>query len=263
MLGKLLKYELKNTFKFLIIFYILSICFAGAARILGDNANSTFISVLAEIFKGASISMMCSTIINNSMRLWVMFKGSLYGDESYLAHTLPVKKSAHYLARILNAAITLVVSLIVVLASFLIIFYSDAMVQMFKGMLLPLAETYDFSILGIGALFTVLIYVEFLNIIQCGFSGVILGHKFNNSKTLFSVIFGLIVYSISQGLVVICVLFAGAFNSDILNIFTSNTLPSFDLFKTIIFIVTLSYTAISFIICFLNIKFFAKGVNVD
>lgn len=263
MLGKLLKYDLKNSFRFLVIFYSLSLIFAAAARILGDAANSTFVFVLSEIFKGASISMMFSTIINNSMRLWVMFKGSLYGDEAYLTHTLPIKKSTIYLSKILNAVITLVVSSVVVLLSFLIIFYSEAFLELFKGMLLPLTQAEDISIWGFAAVLLLILYVEFLNILQCGFSGIIIGHRFNTNKNLFSVIFGLVVYSFSQSVVLIPVLVAGILNSEIIDLFTSNIMPSFDVFKTILILAAVSYTAVCLILCLINIKLLKKGVNVD
>ena len=263
MLSKLLKYELKNTFKFLVIFYTLSLLFAGLTRILGDAANSTFVLVLAEIFKGASISMMCSTLINNSMRIWVMFKGSLYGDESYLTHTLPVKKSTIYLSKILNSAITLIVSFIVIISSFLIIFYSDAFVEMLKGLLLNLSQGADVSIWGFAALFLGILYFEFLNLIQCGFSGIIVGHRFNSGKNLISVLLGLAFYTVSQSLVLIPVLLAGIFNSDIIKLFTSNIIPNIELFTTMLIISALSYFAICIILSIVNIMFFKKGVNVD
>lgn len=263
MLGKLLKYELKSSFRFLVVFYSLSLIFAAAARVIGEMADSTFVFVLAEIFKGASISMMFSTIINNSMRLWVMFKGNLYGDEAYLTHTLPVRKSTIYLSKILNAVITLIVSSVVVLLSLIIIFYSEAFLEMFKGFLSTLTQTGDFSFWGLIAALLLLLYVEFLNILQCGFSGIIIGHKFNTNKTLFSVIFGLVVYAVSQSFVVIPVLIAGVLNSEIMSLFTSNIMPNFEVFKTILVLATASYLAICLILSFINIKLLKKGVNVD
>ena len=96
MLRKLLKYELKSIFKFLIIFYVLAIFFSILTRIFFSFENSLMLEILAEIAQGAAISMMCSTLINNIMRLWVRFKSHYYGDESYLTHTLPIEKSTHY-----------------------------------------------------------------------------------------------------------------------------------------------------------------------
>ena len=82
MLKKLLKYELKNIFKFLVIFYSLSIFFSILTRIFLSIENSFIMNILGQITSGATISMMFSILINNLMRLWVRFKNNLYGDES-------------------------------------------------------------------------------------------------------------------------------------------------------------------------------------
>ena len=92
MLGKLLKYDLKSIFKVLIIFYTLSMIFGLLTRVFFSFRNSLVLEILGEISQGAAISMMCSTLINNIMRMWVRFKTHFYGDESYLTHTLPVEK---------------------------------------------------------------------------------------------------------------------------------------------------------------------------
>ena len=57
-------------------------------------------NIIGEICQGAMFSMMISAIINNLMRMWVRFKQNLYGDESYLTHTLPVTKASIYLSKI-------------------------------------------------------------------------------------------------------------------------------------------------------------------
>ena len=65
MLGKLLKYDLKATFKFLAIFYTLAIVFAIITRILFANNNSLFLTILAYVFNGATIAMIANILINN------------------------------------------------------------------------------------------------------------------------------------------------------------------------------------------------------
>ena len=96
MLKKLLKYDLKKIYKFLIIFYSLSIFFGVLTRIFFSIENSLIMNIIGQICNGASISMMFSILINNLMRTWVDFKHNLYGDESYLTHTLPVEKQTLY-----------------------------------------------------------------------------------------------------------------------------------------------------------------------
>ena len=90
MLKKLLKYDLKDVYKILIIFYALSLFFDVLTRMFLNIDNSFILQVIGKICSGTTIAMIFNILINNLMRLWVRFKNNFYGDESYLTHTLPV-----------------------------------------------------------------------------------------------------------------------------------------------------------------------------
>ncbi len=96
MLKKLLKYDLKDMYKFLSVFYILSIVFAISTRVLLGLKQTVIISIISQISMGFMFSMLASSLINTLMRNWVRFKDTLYKDESYLTHTLPVTKMQIY-----------------------------------------------------------------------------------------------------------------------------------------------------------------------
>ena len=263
MLKKLLKHDLKSIFKVLIIFYILAVFFGALTRVFFSFKNSLVLMILGEIAQGAAISMMCSTLINNLMRMWVRFKTHFYSDESYLTHTLPVKKSTHYLSKILATVITLFVSFAVVFAVLFVAYYSKENLLFIKNLLLPVAQLYDSTILGIIALLVFVLFLEFLNILQCGFTGILLGHKKNTAKVGFSVLFGFVTFLASQ-MVVLAVLFGIAiFNKEFMNLFVTNALPDISTLKSMIYTSIGSYTFVSVLICFVNIHLFKKGVNVD
>ena len=80
MLKKLLKYDLKDMFKFLIIFYSLGIFFAILTRIFLGIENSFIMNIIGQISSGVTISMIFNILINNLMRIWVRFKNSFYND---------------------------------------------------------------------------------------------------------------------------------------------------------------------------------------
>lgn len=263
MLKKLLKYDLKNIFKLLIIFYILAILFGVLTRVFFSFKNSLVLEILGEIAQGAAISMMCSTLINNIMRMWVRFKSHFYSDESYLTHTLPVNKSTHYISKILTTIITLFVSFAVVCLVLFTAYYSKENLLFFKNLLLPLAEIYDSTMLGIILLLVFVLFLEFLNILQCGFTGIILGHRMNNAKTGFSVLFGSVAYFASQTVIVLALLLIALFNKDFMNLFITNTMPTVQTLKSMMYIAIFGYTLVSLIICYVNIKLFKKGVDVD
>lgn len=263
MLRKLLKYDLQSIFKFLIIFYSLTITFAVLKRIFFGIENSLMMSIIAEIFNGAAISMMVSTLINNFMRLWVRFRQNIYGDESYLTHTLPVTKTQIYLSKILTATITMFVSILVIGIALFISFYSKETITFIKNILLPIADAYDSSILAILIAFLFIIFLEFTNILQCGFTGMILGNKSDSAKIGFSVLLGFIAFSVSQLFVLLVTFIVAIFNSDFMNLFITNDIVSIASIKNVIYMAMGSYSFVLIALTFINIKLLKKGVNVD
>ena len=262
MLTKLLKYDLKSIFKVLVIFYTLAMFFGILTRVL-HSENSLLLEILGKICQGAAISMMCSAVINNLMRMWVLFKIHFYGDEAYLTHTLPVEKRTHYLSKILTAIITLLVSFALIFLVLFTAYYSKENLIFIKNILFPVAEAYDSTILGIITLFVFILFLEFLNILQCGFTGIILGHTRNTAKTGFSVLFGFLTFMVSQTIVIAILFIIALFNNDFMNLFITNSLPDIQTVKSMIFISVFSYSFVSALICFVNIHLFKKGVNVD
>ena len=263
MLKKLLKYDLKYIFKLLVIFYILSMLFGILTRVFFSFHNSLVLRIIGEITQGAAISMMCSTLINNILRMWVRFKTNFYGDESYLTHTLPIEKRTHYLSKILTTVITLFVSFAVICLVLFTAYYSKENLIFIKNMLFPLAEAYDSTILGIVALLVFVLFLEFLNILQCGFTGIILGHRRNTAKTGFSVLFGAIAFFVSQTIILAILFCIAIFNKDFMSLFITNNMPDIQTAKNMIYIAITCYSFVSVLICLINIRLFKKGVNVD
>ena len=263
MLKKLLSYDLKYILKFLAVFYSLAMFFGILTRTFFSFENSLVLNIIGQVCSGTAISMMCSSIINNIMRMWVRFRSNFYGDESYLSHTLPVEKSTHYLSKIITASITLFISFCVVVAVLFVGYYSKENIEVLKNLLSSVAKVYDSSVWGIIAVFIGLLFLEFLNILQCGFTGIILGHRMNNTKAGFSVLFGFIVYIISQLVVVSLLAIAALFNDGVRNLFVTNTAIDIQVLKAAVIFATVIYASICMALCFVNIKLFKKGVNVD
>ena len=262
MLKKLLKYDLKHIFKFLVIFYSLALFFGILTRIFLSIENSTLMNIIGQICSGAAISMMFSIIINNLMRLWVRFKNNLYGDESYLTHTLPLKKETLYQSKIITAFISMFVSILVILLTIFVAYYSKENFEFIKNLLSSVTDMFGnmtFIIIGI----LIILFLEFANILQCGFTGIILGHKVNQNKVGYSVLFGFIVYMVSQIFVLICLFITALFNKEIMNLFFTNEMISFDSLKMILYIALIIYLIVVVIVYFVNVKLFKKGVNVD
>ena len=263
MLGKLLKYEIKSIAKFLAIFYALSLFFGTLTRIFLDVENSLVMNILGQIWRGAAISMMFSILINNLMRMWVRCKQNLYGDESYLTHTLPVKKSALYLAKALTALITLTVSMLVIVLTLFIMFYSKENLELLKGLLLPMVDLYDVNMLAIILAFLFILFLEIANTLQCGFTGIILGHRENHAKVGYSVLYGFVAYMITQGVLVAIVFAIALFNENFMNLFVTNGVIDIQTLKIVVYMTMAVYTLFLIVGYFVNKKLLEKGVNVD
>lgn len=263
MLSKLLKYDIKTINKNLIIFYSLSLFFAILTRIFFMIENSAIMHVLALVCSGATISMIFNILINNLMRLWVRFKANLYGDESYLTHTLPVTKKELYLSKFIVSVITLLISVIVIVISLFIAYYSKENLQLVKNLLMPLASVYESTIIKIILLFVFVCFLELMNILQSGYTGIILGHQRNNSKMGASVLFGFITYLITQIVAIITVFIVGLFNDNLMNLFM--TIDEFDVptVKLCIAIAVGVYTFNIVVLYIFNLVQFKKGVNVE
>ncbi len=263
MLGKLLKYNLKDSFKKISVFYCLAIFFSLLTRLFFSFENSFILNIIASILNGITISMIINILINNLIRVWVRFSQNLYGDESYLTHTLPVTKNSIYLSKILTSIIVLFTSVLVIALTMFIAYYSKENISIVKNFLLPFAEIYDSTIIGIILAFLLILFLEILNGLQTGFTGIILGHRMNNSKTGFSVLYGLIAYMISQIFVVAITFIFAVFDNDIMNLFYTIENLNVDTIKMLIYIAFGAYTLSIVINYFINQCLFKKGVNVD
>ena len=263
MLNKLLKYDLKYMLKNMSIFYVLAIFFATTTRILFNMNQSIIINIIGQISVGCMFSMIVSTLINTIMRSWVRFRDSLYKDEAYLIHTLPVTKNELYNSKFIQTFIFFFISFIVVLISLFIAYYSKDNWLVITDYIKTITTGLNMSTSFFVIMFILLVFLEVFNAIQCGFYGMILGHKKNNGKLGYSILFGFISYLLSQSIVLLLVFIVGLFNSSIMDLFTSNILLDTSSFKLLIILAITIYLLIIILMSLLCKKEFNKGVNIE
>lgn len=264
MLNKLLKYDLKYMIKNMTVFYILSIFFAITTRILFNMNQSIIINIIGQISVGCMFSMIASTFINTMMRSWVRFRDSLYKDEAYLTHTLPVTKNELYNSKFIQTLLFFFIGFFVILISLFIAYYSKdnwlVLTNNIKTITTGLNTSTSFFIV----MFITLIFLEVFNAIQCGFYGMILGHKKNNGKLGYSVLFGFIIYLLAQTLVLALVFVYGLFDSSVMELFKTSTVNiDVQAFKVLAIVASLLYLVIIFIMSILCKKELNKGVNIE
>lgn len=264
MLNKLLKYDLKYMIKNMSIFYILAIFFAIITRLLTLPEQSVMIGILSRISSGCVIAMIANIIINVMMRSWVRFRDSLYKDESYLTHTLPVTKNELYNSKFIQTLIFYFVSFVIILITLFITYYSKdnwtVITNYIKTITTGLNMTTSFFII----MAIIIIFLEIFNAIQCGFLGIILGHKMNNGKTGYSVLFGFIIYLIAQSIILFLVFIYGLFDPTIMDLFKTATINiDVEAFKSLAIVSSLLYLVIIFIMSIICKKQLSKGVNIE
>lgn len=243
MLRKLLKYDLKANFKFMLIFYSLALLFAALTRLCFAHADTLVVQILAYVFNGATIAMIANIVINNLMRLWIYFKRNLYSDEGYLTHTLPVRRADLFTAKFLMGLITMVVSIVVILATLAIAYLTPENFEALRTWLVPMTEAMDSTIIKTMFAIIVLVAMEIFAIILAGFMGIILGYRKLTNHTGWSVMFGFVCYLGMQQITGIGIAILAATNTDVRNsLFTSDIMPDLGVLKPMLVTAIVCYT---------------------
>lgn len=263
MLNKLLKYDLKYMIKNMSIFYILALLFGIITRILFSLNQTVMIKILGQISVGCMFAMIANILINTIMRSWIRFRDSIYKDEAYLTHTLPVTKNDIYNSKFIQTLIFFIVGFFIIILTLFITYYTKDRWLDLRNLISTITTGLEFNTTLFVISFITIIFLEVFNAIQCGFLGIILGYKRNNSKIGFSVLFGFITYLLSQSIVLLLVFIVGLFNTSIMNLFTSNILLDTNSLKLLIILAIIIYVLIIILISIICKKEFNKGINIE
>lgn len=263
MLGKLLKYDLKWNYKPLLVFYGLAMFFSLMARGLSEIENSLLFTIIGQICYGVSIAMMINIIINNLMRCWARLVRNVYKDESYLTHTLPVRKKDIFSSKVLAGIITMFTSILVIFICLFISYYSPENMNGLKTALTSMSSTIGIQTSLFVVIFIGIVFLEFVFMLISGYLGIILGHRSNNQKVIKSVIFGFLAFMVMSITSVLILFIVALFNQEIMNLFNTVAAPSADTLKVLLLGGTVLYTIYILLYYLLGKKLLAKGVNVD
>lgn len=194
----LLKYDLLFIYKQLIIFYIIILSCAIIARLTNVETTSFWLKFIHGFAQGATFGFSFGALINGSIRIWYRFRSSLYGDESYLTHTLPVSQKQLWASKFLTSIIISLCNLIIVIVAMLILFFpiSECLRSFgFKPEDIP-------AFLGTVIASAIAILLQVIFIIQSGYTGILLGYRASNHRHPLSVVAGFITYLLG-GLIII------------------------------------------------------------
>ncbi len=232
-------------------------------RALSFIENSLVFSITTQIVLVSAVVMMLSSLINCLMRLWSRFIKNLYKDESYLTHTLPVKKKTIFASKVMSALICIFTTIVVILVCLFICFYSETNIQIIKDILELTASTYNITVLKLLLLIAVVLYFEIIFTVLIGYVGIIIGYKFNKNKMVKTIIISFLLYILTQALTLVIIYFTGVFNPDIMNLINTKEIINVDVIKYIMYGGVGIYFVYIIFYYILGKKQFEKGINID
>ena len=200
MFGKLMKYELKATYKwYLIISGVLAILsifagllassvITGAASYTADTTYTIVGIVVLVIFAGY-----IGLTLTNYIIIIRRFYNNIFGREGYLTWTLPTGSHTVLLVKVTSALIWSIFCFISLILSLLIFLgvIGLAQQQNIFDLLGPLFEKIGSSLIWQSLLFQVLATISGILMLYCAIS---LGQLFINSRIVMAFVFGFILW---------------------------------------------------------------------
>jgi hypothetical protein len=126
MLGKLMKYEWKATWKLLLPINLLIIVMTFLACITVQvdffNSDNPMVAFGAVMIMLTYIGSMFVVLIGTAIYLIYRFYTSTYGEQGYLLHTLPVDKHHIIIAKVLVSAAWIFISMMLMIMSIMFLF---------------------------------------------------------------------------------------------------------------------------------------------
>lgn len=260
MLGKLIKYDFKSISKTLVPIFIVTLILSVLTRIFGMLADE--ISVFQ--YPAGLVTALCVALILGlpfiTFIIGIMrYYNNLVKDEGYLTHTLPVKKQSLVLSKMITSSIGVLVSLLISIGSVFIAFnidfkIFDAFVEAYNDIM-----EYDKWLL---LLIFIALIVGYLSNLLLVYSSISLGQTRNGNKALYSIIFGIVIYNITQVVCAILLVAPSIGNKNYLTYLDQDKPPvdfinGFMVYAIIISIIT------CFIYYFITVRTMTKKLNLD
>lgn len=204
MLGKLLKYDLKSMGKSLLPLYIGLIGMAVILRLLSLGAEQ--LAVLDIIYNFMMIFFILLEIGAIFYTFFVAIKRyykNLYSDEEYLTHTLPVTKGNILVSKVITPLLYFILTIIIMLLSIMICFDTKELWNIIVFGVEGLATGFGVSEITIciwSSLFAIISYLSYILLV---YAGIGMGQSHSNNKILFSVIYTIALYYITQIIAVV------------------------------------------------------------
>lgn len=258
MLSKLLKYDFKSLLKSLIPIYLIGL-FIAVFNFLFQKLASKI--VILELPSVLILFLWVVIIIGIPLVTFFISISKYYNniikDEGYLTHTLPVKKNQLIMSKLISSVLVMILSVIVSLI-ILMVGYGIGDVIEFVTTRLSLIEV-SIIILILNIIMVLVSYI--LQMIMV-YTAISLGQIHNQNKIIYSIVYGIVMYTLNQIISVIILIIPVLFDRNFLNYFNQDNLPE----EAYLFIVGLSLImsiVFSLVYYIINIKTLEKKLNLE
>ncbi len=213
MLGKLMKYEIKSTARIFLPLYAVLLAFALLNKFLNpfEAMESSVSFNIQSIFQALSVTayfiMIVAIFVMTLFIAIQRFYKNLLGDEGYLMFTLPVKTWQNVTSKLLTAVMWYILSAVAVISSIIIMVGPKEFFEFLPN----IAETFRSSFGDVGFLILPLfILVQLIHGTLMIYDAMALGHLFGKQKLLASFAMYIVLYFITQIILVIVIFSLGS-----------------------------------------------------
>lgn len=228
MLGKLFKYEFKNTAKMMLMIYavlIVTTCIGTLAlrsTLRLDSAGAHPSPVVTMLIVGAIILYVLSLFaffIVTYVYMCIHFYKTMYSAQGYLTHTLPVKQLTTFHVKLATSFVWMFAALLLFIGSVFFLLNGVTDGEFWEIFSREFITGLDSELTAIGfhtggmivqflfsAALSCLIYLLWV------FASASIGQLFSTNKVLASVVTGIIFYVVNQALNLIIMLVSGYFS---------------------------------------------------
>ena len=222
MLGKLMKYEWKATWKFILIANLMITVMTIMANVtvkldFFSYEQPNVIQFIAIMVMMTYILSMFAMIIGVAIFLVYRFYTSTYSDQGYLLHTLPVDKHHIIIAKVLVSALWIILCEFIMYLSVIILVAAngevfetlkDGMDSIISITISETATVRGFAVVMSLVAFLFSLFAKLLKVTAC----ISLGQLSANHKLLVSILYYFGIYIVQQILGVIYLAFIAAIN---------------------------------------------------
>lgn len=263
MLKKLYKYDMQYMNRQILPFIILSIAMSFLTRGFYElSSNLLIFKIMYYTSVIITNALIINMVINTVIRMIIRFTNNLYGDESYLMHTLPVERKKLLLSKILTGTTYLFLTILVALICLLIEYYTKDRFQALRGLFVLNANELGMSASKIITMIIVyfIFMIEWMQLML--YSAIELGHRHNDKKGIMSFVYAIVLYFATQFINLIVLGITILVNSDIMDAFKTNTLSGETLQILLWLIVIINFVYVVGYFIYSN-KLIERHLNVD